>query len=214
MKPVRILLADDHQVVREGVRALLERQAGFTIVGEAADGLKVAGLVERLRPDVLILDLVMPGLSGLDVTREVARKSLATRIIVLSMHSSDAYVLQALRNGASGFVLKDASSTELIRAVGEVVAGRRYLSPPLSENAIAAYVKRAEGAELDVYDTLTSRERQVFHLTAEGLSNPAIGKRMQISPRTAETHRSRVMHKLGLRSKTELIAYALKRGLI
>lgn len=214
MKPVRILLADDHQVVREGVRALLERQAGFTIVGEAADGLKVAGLVERLRPDVLILDLVMPGLSGLDVTREVARKSLATRIIVLSMHSSDAYVLQALRNGASGFVLKDASSTELIRAVGEVVAGRRYLSPPLSENAIAAYIKRAEGAELDVYDTLTSRERQVLHLTAEGLSNPAIGKRMQISPRTAETHRSRIMQKLGLRGKTELIAYALKRGLI
>ena len=214
MKPVKILLADDHQVVREGVHALLERQAGFTIVGEAADGLKVAGLVERLRPDVLILDLVMPGLSGLDVTREVARKSPLTRIIVLSMHSSDAYVLQALRNGASGFVLKDASSTELIRAVGEVVAGRRYLSPPLSENAIAAYIKRAEGAELDVYDTLTSRERQVLHLTAEGLSNPAIGKRMQISPRTAETHRSRIMQKLGLRGKTELIAYALKRGLI
>jgi two-component system response regulator NreC len=214
MRTIKILLADDHQVVREGVRALLERQAGFTIVGEAADGLMVGGLVERLRPDVLILDLVMPGLSGLDVTREVARKFLGTRIIVLSMHSSDAYVLQALRNGASGFVLKDASSTELIRAVGEVVAGRRYLSPPLSENAIAAYIKRAEGAELDVYDTLTPREREVLHLTAEGLSNPAIGKRMQISPRTAETHRSRIMHKLGLHGKTELIAYALKRGLI
>jgi two-component system, NarL family, response regulator NreC len=214
MRTIKILLADDHQVVREGVRALLERQAGFTVVGEAADGLMVAGLVERLRPDVLILDLVMPGLSGLDVTREVARKFLGTRIIVLSMHSSDAYVLQALRNGASGFVLKDASSTELIRAVGEVVAGRKYLSPPLSENAIAAYIKRAEGAELDVYDTLTPREREVLHLTAEGLSNPAIGKRMHISPRTAETHRSRIMHKLGLRGKTELIAYALKRGLI
>jgi two-component system, NarL family, response regulator NreC len=214
MRSVKLFLADDHQVVREGVRALLERQAGFSVVGDASDGLQVLPLVERLRPDILIIDLVMPGLSGLDVTREVARKCAGTRIIVLSMHSSDAYVLQALRNGASGFVLKDASSTELIRAIGEVLAGRRYLSPPLSENAIAAYIKRAEGAELDVYDTLTPREREVLHLTAEGLSNPAIGKRMQISPRTAETHRSRIMHKLGLRGKTELIAYALKRGLI
>jgi DNA-binding NarL/FixJ family response regulator len=176
--------------------------------------LKVVALVERLRPDILIIDLVMPGLSGLDITREVARRCPATRIVVLSMHSSDAYVLQALRNGASGFVLKDASSAELIRAIGEVLAGHRYLSPPLSENAIAAYIKRAEGAELDVYETLTPREREVLHLTAEGLSNPAIGKRMQISPRTAETHRSRIMHKLGLHGKTELIAYAIKRGLI
>jgi two-component system response regulator NreC len=205
MKPVRILLADDHQVVREGVRALLERQPEFTVVGETSDGFKVTGLAERLRPDILIVDLVMPGLGGLDVTREVTRRCAGTRVIVLSMHSSDAYVLQALR---------DASSAELIRAVNEALAGRRYLSPPLSEKAIEAYVKRAQGAELDVYETLTPREREVLHLTAEGLSNPAIGKRIQISPRTAETHRSRVMHKLGLRSKTELIAYAVKRGLI
>jgi two-component system, NarL family, response regulator NreC len=214
MKPVRILLADDHQVVREGVRALLERQPEFTVVGETSDGFKVTGLAERLRPDILIVDLVMPGLGGLDVTREVTRRCAGTRVIVLSMHSSDAYVLQALRDGASAFVLKDASSAELIRAVSEALAGRRYLSPPLSEKAIEAYVKRAQGAELDVYETLTPREREVLHLTAEGLSNPAIGKRIQISPRTAETHRSRVMHKLGLRSKTDLIAYAVKRGLI
>jgi two-component system response regulator NreC len=144
MKPVKILLADDHQVVREGVRALLERQPEFMVVGETSDGFKVTGLAERLRPDILIVDLVMPGLGGLDVTREVTRRCAGTRVIVLSMHSSDAYVLQALRDGASAFVLKDASSAELIRAVNEALAGRRYLSPPLSEKAIEAYVKRAQ----------------------------------------------------------------------
>lgn len=214
MNPATFVLADDHQLVREGIRMLLESQPGFSVIGETSDGLQVADLVARLKPDVLVVDLVMPGLGGLDVAREVARRTPRTRIVILSMHSSDAFVVQALRSGASAYVLKDLSGADLVQAIRQVLAGRRYLSPPLSENAIEAYVKRAEGAEVDIYDTLTSREREVLHLAAEGLSNPAIGERLGISPRTAETHRTHVMQKLGLRTRTDLILYAIKRGLI
>jgi DNA-binding NarL/FixJ family response regulator len=210
----RIALADDHPIVRQGLRALLEEEPGFLVVGEAADGLQVARLVEQAEPDILVLDLLMPGLGGLDVIREVTRRAPKTRIVVLSMHSSEAFVLQALRNGAAAYVLKDSSTTELVRAVRQVLAGRRYLSSRLSEKAIEAYVNRADRGAVDIYETLTRREREVLHLAAEGLNNPAIGERLGISPRTAETHRAHVMEKLGLRNRTALIAYALRRGLI
>jgi two-component system, NarL family, response regulator NreC len=214
VNPATIVLADDHQLVREGLRLLLEGQPGFSVVGETSDGLQVTELVARLKPDVLVVDLVMPGLGGLDVAREVARRAPRTRIVILSMHSSDAFVVQALRSGASAYVLKDSSGEELVRAIRQALAGRRYLSPPLSEHAIEAYVKRAHGAEVDIYETLTSREREVLHLAAEGLGNPAIGERLGISPRTAETHRAHVMQKLGLRTRTDLIVYAINRGLL
>jgi two-component system response regulator NreC len=214
MTPATFVLADDHQLVREGLRLLLEGQPGFSVVGETSDGLEVAELVTRLKPDVLVVDLVMPGLGGLDVAREVSRRAPRTRIVILSMHSSDAFVVQALRSGVSAYVLKDSPGAELVLAIRQVLSGRRYLSPPLSENAIEAYVKRAEGAEVDIYETLTTREREVLHLAAEGLGNPAIGERLGISPRTAETHRTHVMQKLGLRNRTDLIVYAISRGLI
>lgn len=214
MNPATFVLADDHQLVREGLRLLIEGQPGFTVVGETSDGLEVAELVTRLKPDVLVVDLVMPGLGGLDVTREVARRAPRTRIVILSMHSSDAFVVQALRGGASAYVVKDSPGAELVQAIRQVLAGRRYLSPPLSENAIEAYVKRAEGAQVDIYETLTPREREVLHLAAEGLGNPAIGDRLGISPRTAETHRMHVMQKLGLRTRTDLIVYAINRGML
>jgi two-component system, NarL family, response regulator NreC len=209
-----IVLADDHQVVREGLRLLLDSQPGMTVVGETSDGLQVADLVERLKPNVLVADLVMPGLGGLDVAREVKRRSPKTRVVILSMHSSDAFVLQALRNGASAYVLKSASSADLVQAIHEVLAGRRYLSPPLSDKAISAYLLRAEAGEVDIYETLTLREREVLHLAAEGLGNPAIGDRLGISPRTAETHRAHVMQKLGLKNRTDLITYAFGRNLL
>jgi DNA-binding NarL/FixJ family response regulator len=209
-----IVLADDHQVVRQGLRLLLEAEPGFSVVGEAADGLEVTGLVERLKPDVLILDLMMPGLGGLDVSRQVRRRAPTTRVVILSMHSSDAYVVEALRNGASAYVLKGSTAGDLIGAVREALAGRRYLSPPLSEKAIESYVQRARDAELDVYQTLTGREREVLHLAAEGLTSTAMGQRLGISPRTAETHRTNVMRKLGLHSRTDLIRYAIKRGVL
>jgi DNA-binding NarL/FixJ family response regulator len=211
---VSILLADDHAVVRHGLRALLEREPSFRIVGEIGDGLKVTDMVAQLKPDVLVTDLMMPGLNGLEITRQVKQRTPQTRVVVLSMHSNEAYVLEALRNGASGYVLKDSSGQDLVRAVREVAAGRRYLSAPLSERAIQTYVNTGRDSLLDPYDALTSREREVLHLAAEGYSNAEIGSRLSISPRTAETHRANLMRKLDLRSQTDLVRYALRRGIL
>jgi len=209
-----ILLADDHPIVRHGLRALLEAEPDFHIVGETDDGLETVRSVERLQPDVLVLDLMIPSLNGLEVTRQVCRRVPKTRVIILSMHANEAYVLKALCNGAMGYVLKEASTTELVRAVREVVAGRRYLSPPLSERAIEAYIQKASEGALDPYETLTAREREVLHLVAEGYTNAEIAARLSISPRTVEVHRANMMRKLGLRSQTDLIRYAFRRGIL
>lgn len=211
---ISIVLADDHHVVRQGLRVLLEAEPDFNLIGEAGDGLETARLVERLEPDVLIIDLMMPGLNGLEVTRQVSQRSPQTRVVILSMHANEAYVLEALRNGAAGYVLKDSSAADLVKAVREVVAERRYLSPPLSERAIEAYLHKAQAAELDPYETLTTREREVLHLAAEGHSNAEIAARLSISPRTAETHRANMMRKLELRTQTDLIRFALRRGIL
>jgi two-component system, NarL family, response regulator NreC len=211
---VTILLADDHHVMRQGLRMLLEAQEDFRVVAEAGDGLEAVKLVERLKPHVLIVDLMMPGINGLEVARQVSHHSPQTRIIVLSMYGNEPYVLEALRNGAVGYVLKDADAAELLRAVHEVVAGRRYLSPPLSEHAIEAYLQKAQDAVLDLYETLTTREREVLQLAAEGRTNADIAAVLYVSPRTVETHRAHLMHKLGLRTQAELIRYALKRGIL
>lgn len=214
MSMMTIVLADDHHVVRQGLRTLLESESDFRVVGEAGDGLEAVQLVERLQPDVLVLDLMMPSLDGLEVTRQVSERSPQTRVVILSMHSSEAYVLEALRHGAAGYVLKASSAADLIKAVREVTAGRHYLSPPLSEHAIAAYVQKAKDATLDKYETLTTREREVLHLAAEGYSNREIAERLSISSYTAMTHRANLMRKLDLHSQTDLVRYALQRGII
>jgi DNA-binding NarL/FixJ family response regulator len=214
MRKTVIVLADDHQMVRQGLRGLLEEEPDFSIAGEAADGLQTIDLVDRVKPDVLVIDLMMPGLSGLEVTRQVRQRSPRTHIVILSMYSNEAYVLEAIRNGAAAYVLKDSSAADLVHAVREVVAGRRYLSPPLSERAIETYAEKAKSTSLDPYETLTTRERQVLHLAAEGYTNTEIGDRLSISPRTVETHRANLMRKLGLESQTDLIRYALHRGII
>jgi two-component system, NarL family, response regulator NreC len=213
-KMITIALADDHNVVRQGLRALLEVESDFNVVGEAGDGLEALHLVEQLKPNVLVLDLMMPGLNGLEVTRQVTKHSTHTSIIILSMYASEAYVLEALGNGALAYVLKDSSSADLVMAVREVAAGRRYLSPPLSDRAIEVYQEKAKAVTLDKYETLTTREREVLQLTAEGHTNPEIAARLGISSRTAETHRSNLMHKLGLHTQADLIRYALRRGII
>jgi DNA-binding NarL/FixJ family response regulator len=209
-----ILLVDDHQVVRQGLRALLKGESDLQVVGEAGDGLQAIQMVERLKPNVLVLDLMMPGVNGLEVTRQVHQRFPDTRIIVLSMHANEAYVLEALRNGAIGYVLKETGITDLVHAVREALAGRRYLSPPLSARAIDSYIQKAQAAELDPYETLTTREREVLQLAAQGLTNAEVAGRLSISPRTAETHRANVMHKLGLETQIDLIRFALKRGIL
>ena len=211
---VKILLADDHPVVRLGIRNLLEAEPEFEVVGEVGDALQVIPQVEMLQPDVLVLDLIMPGLSGLEITRRLSQSHPNTRIVVLSMHSNEAYVIEALRNGASGYVLKGSEAGELVQAIHEVLANRRYLSPPLSERAIETYLEKAAGAPLDAYETLSPREREVLHLAAEGHSSPEIASRLFVSVRTVESHRLNLMRKLSLRTQTELVRYALRRGIL
>jgi DNA-binding NarL/FixJ family response regulator len=211
---VTLVLADDHPIVRKGLKALLEAETDLRVAGEASDGLEAINLVEKIKPDVLLLDIMMPGLSGLEVARQVTQKFPLTRIIIISMHSNEAYVLDALRHGASGYVLKDASMEELVEAIRRVMAGHRYLSPPLSERAIEEYIMRSKTSELDPYKTLTERERQVLHLAAEGNSNSEIAARLSISIRTVETHRTNLLHKLNLRTQTDLVRYAIQKGII
>ena len=209
-----ILLADDHQIVRLGLRALLEAEPDFSVVGEAADGLDARRLVEKLKPQVLILDLMLPGLNGLEVSRQVAQLAPATRVIILSMHSNEAYVLEALRNGAAGYLLKQANMDEVVPAVRAVLRGDTYLSQELSQRAIEAYREKAAGQTTDPYESLTTREREVLQQAAEGRTNAEIAEQFVISQRTVEMHRMNLMRKLGLRHQSDLVRYALWRGLL
>jgi len=211
---ITLVLADDHHVVRQALRTLLESEPGFVVIGEASDGLRVADLVARLEPAVLLADLMMPGLNGMEVTRQVRKRCANTRVILLSMHMNEAHVLEALRSGVHGYVRKDATASDLIGAIRAVMSGQLYMSPPFSDQAIDAYRQRAEESAVDPYERLTAREREVLHLAAEGLGNTEMAARLGISPRTAETHRARVMQKLGLRRLADLVRFALRRGLM
>lgn len=213
---ITAVLADDHPIVRQGLRSLLEGEGDCHVVGEASDGLSAIDLIARLQPDVAILDVQLPDLNGLEVARRAQERGLRTRVIMLSMHADEPYVLDALRYGALGYVLKDAATSDLIAAIRAALAGRRYLSAPLTERALDAYARRAQEAArpLDRYELLTAREREVLQLAAQGMSNAAIGERLVISPRTAETHRANLLRKLGLQTQTDLVRYAVGRGLI
>lgn len=209
-----IILAEDHQLVRESLRLMLESQMDFQVVAETGDGLEAQQLTEKHQPDVLIADMKMPGLSGLEVARAAKRVSPATKVIVLSMHDAESYVVEALDAGVAGYVLKKSSAQELIFAIRQALEGKLFLSPSLNERAIQAYMQRArESRGDDPYEMLTRREREVFQLAAEGVSNPQIADRLSLSPRTVEMHRRNLMKKLGLSSQTELVKYAMRRGM-
>ncbi len=209
-----VVLADDHPVVRRGLRAMLEAEADLTVVGEAGDGIEALRLTERLKPEVLVVDLMMPGMTGLEVMRQIAARLPRTQIVVLSVYDGEAYVREALRGGAGGYVLKEASPTDLVAAVRAVAAGQRYLSPALSERALEAYVERARAAPPAPHETLSSREREILKLVAEGGTSGEIAERLHLSPRTVETHRASLMRKLGLRGQTDLIRYAIRQGIL
>ncbi len=211
---ITLVLADDHRIVRQGLRVLLEGEPNFRVAGEASDGLEALKLVETLHPDVLILDLMLGDISGLEVARQVSEQSPKTAVIILSMYGNESYVLEALRAGAKAYVLKESTSTELVRAIREVLGGRRYLGAPLSERAIDSYLQKTEPPEPDPYETLTPREREVFGLASQGLTNAEIANRLSISRRTVEIHRANMLRKLGLPNQyTQLIRYAVKRGI-
>ncbi|MCC6756169.1 MAG: response regulator transcription factor [Solirubrobacterales bacterium] len=211
---ITIALAEDHHVVRQGFKLVLAAESDFKLVGEAADGLEAVKLVEEKKPGIILLDLMIPRLHGLEVVRQLRRDHPATKVIILSMHADEPYVMEALRNGASGYVLKDCTAADLVQAVRTVAAGRRYLSPALAERALTGYVEHPGASDLDVYDTLTNRERLVFQLAAEGKTSAEIASALFISPRTAETHRANLMRKLSLRSQTDLVRFAIRRGII
>jgi two-component system response regulator NreC len=211
---IKIILADDHHVVRKGLKALLSSESDFEVIGEAGDGLETVKIVEELQPDVLILDLMMAGINGLEVTRQLSKKCPETGIVILSMHSNEAYVLESLRCGAKAFILKESPPEELIGAIRFVAAGKRFLSAPLSERAIDAYTQKTEVKALDPYDQLTTREREILQLIVQGSSNAEIASRLYISPRTVETHRTNLMRKLDLHNHSQLIQFAIQHGII
>lgn len=209
-----ILLAEDHHIVRQGLKSMLSAEKGFRLLGEAGDGLTAMELVAKHTPNVLVLDLMIPRLHGLEVVRRVRKEHPSTRILVLSMNSEDPYVVEALRSGATGYVLKDCATSNLPEAIRSVAAGKRYLSPALAERAIDALFQNRGEAGLDPYDTLTERERVVLQMAAEGMGNPEVAEKLFISPRTAESHRANLMRKLGLRSQTDLVRYAIRKKII
>lgn len=215
MKSIRILLADDHTVIRSGLRVLLERQSEFRVVAEAADGRQAVDLVERERPDVVIMDLAMPNLNGIEAARQISARHPKVAVVVLSMHSDESYVLRALKAGARAYLLKDAAEHELIHAVHAVHAGKSFFSPQISGMLQEDYVRQLKhrGVE-DTYDLLTPREREVLQLLAEGKSNKDVANGLNLSLYTVETHRGNILQKLNLHSVPELILYAVRKGVI
>ena len=209
-KTTRILLADDHQVVRRGFGLILSAQPGWEIVGEAANGREAVELTERLQPDLVVMDVSMPELNGIEATRRIAEFAPRCRILALSMHRDAVYVREILRAGAHGYLLKDASDQDLVDAVRAVSNGQGYLSPAVSDAVLSDYRKHVT----DPIDLLTSREREVLQLIAEGKTNKEIAQDLYLSVYTVDSHRGRIMEKLNLHSAGELIRFAIRNGLI
>lgn len=215
MKKIRILLADDHQLMRSGIRLMLEREADLGVVGEASDGREAVALAKTLRPDVVVMDIGMSSLNGIEAAKQITGDHPGTAIVMLSMHSDESYVLRALKAGARGYLLKDSAEADLIKAVHAVAGSKSFFSPAVSKVLLDDYVRklRRSGTE-DAYDLLTPREREVLQLIAEGKSNKDIANLLNLSVYTVESHRSNLMEKLNLRGLPEVILYAVRRGII
>ena len=215
MKQIRILLADDHTIMRNGLRLLLERQPGFQVIGEAADGRETVEMTDTLHPDVVILDIAMPNLNGLEAARQIASKLPSIAVVILSMHSDESYVLRALKAGARAYLLKDSAESDLIAAIKAVTEGKAFFSPAISKMLVDDYVRRLQQRGVDdSYELLTTREREILQLLAEGKSNKDVANLLNLSPYTVETHRGNIMQKLNLHSVPELILYAVRKGVI
>jgi len=207
---VTVALADDHVVVRQGLRLLLESDPEFVVVGEAADGIEALELVKRRKPKVLIADLMMPGLDGLETTRRLARLKLDTRVIILTMYGDEAYLLDALGSGAAGYVVKESAGADLFQAIRDVVAGRRYFSPLLSEVFTRGYLQKFRATLLKLSEKLTTREQNVLRLVFEGASSSDIGARLKISLRTVQSDLANLVRTLGLNTEDDIIRHAVK----
>jgi len=215
MKKVRILLADDHTVMRAGLRALLERQPNLEVVGEAEDGRQTVELASSHVPDVVVMDIAMPNLNGVEATRRMVSKQPTISVVILSMYSDESYVMRALAAGARAYLLKDSAVTDLIRAIEAVSQGKSFFSPKISRILAEEYVRALKQKGVaDSYELLTPREREILQLLAEGKTNKEVATSLNISVYTAETHRGNILQKLNLHSSPELVLYAVRKGII
>ncbi len=215
MEPVKILIADDHGVVRRGLRLQLEQESVFAVVGEASDGREAVKFAEELKPDVIIMDIAMPNLNGIDAAGQILKKNPKCGVIILSMHSDESYLVRALSAGAKGYLLKDTADQYLTHAVRAVSAGKPFFSPEIAQTLLDDYMTtlKQRGLE-DSYDLLTDREKEVLQLLAEGRSNKDVAAVLNLSPYTVETHRNHIMQKLNLHSATDIVLYAVRKKII
>lgn len=211
----RVLLVDDHAIVRAGLRLLLERESGISVAGEAADGRQAIDWLDRDQADVVVMDLAMPGLNGMEATTQITKKHPRIAVVMLSMHRDESYVLRCLRAGARGYVLKESAENELIAAIRDVTANKAFFSPKVAAALRTEHISRLrqEGG-VDSFDLLTPREREILQMVAEGNANKEIAARLFISPLTVETHRKKILEKLGLHGTADLILYAIRKGII
>ncbi|HEY7390579.1 MAG TPA: response regulator transcription factor [Bryobacteraceae bacterium] len=212
---IRVLLADDHTLIRAGLRMVVAAQPDLTVVGEAGDGREAVAMAQNLKPDVVVMDIGMPGLNGIESARQIRAALPETQIVMLSMHSDEAYVLRALKAGAKAYLLKDSAEPDLARAIRAAAAGKSFFSPAVGKVLLEDYMRAMErsGAE-DSYEILSAREREILQLVAEGHSSKEIADMLHLSIYTVETHRARVMQKLNLRGIPELILYAVRKGIV
>jgi len=215
MKTIRVIVADDHTIIRSGLKALLDREPDIEVVAEAADGRQAVQKAQELQPEVVLLDIAMPNLNGIEAARQIAAKHERMGIIILSMHSDESYVLKALKAGARGYLLKDSSESDVMNAVRAVNAGKAYFSPEISRMMADDYLRQMQqrGVE-DSYELLTAREREILQMLAEGKSNKDVANVLNLSLHTVETHRSNILQKLNLHSVPELILYAVRKGIV
>jgi len=212
---INVLLADDHTVMRAGLRLVLEREAGFRVIGEAGDGREAVVLAEKLKPDVVVLDIAMPHLNGIEAARQICDKLPGAAVVILSMHSDESYVLRALKSGARAYLLKDSAVADLITAIKSVTEGKAFFSPAISRMIVEDYMRKMRDRDVeDSYELLTPREREILQLLAEGKSSKDIAAILCLSLYTVETHRSNILRKLNLHNTPELILYAVRKGVI
>lgn len=215
MNKIRILIADDHGIVRKGLRLQLEQHEEFQVVGEAADGREAVRLAEELSPDVIIMDIAMPNLNGIQATTQLVKKNPNLGVIMLSMHSDESYLTRTLTAGAKGYLLKDSADQDLYRAVQSVSEGKPFFSPSIAKTLLEDYMRQLQQRGLqDSYDLLTDREKEILQLLAEGKSNKEVAGQLNLSPSTVETHRTRIMQKLDLHSSADIVLYAVRKKII